>query len=203
MALGLGAGVCFYYLTLDGQSPSRFTNGRVGKLEEQFLELTGSPLHFLTFDGPERSWAAAREAVDAGARPCCSPTSTTSTTTASRLISPATAVPRRYDGEVAHLSDTGFEELQQTRLDNLARARHGQHPVFPLDGHMLTIPDPAPLADPRAAAPRAIARNARQMIEPAMDEIEGLPALRRSPPRSGAGPMSWRTGSGRRAFATR
>ena len=40
MALGLGAGVCFYYVHLDGQSPSRFTNGRVGRLEEQFLELT-------------------------------------------------------------------------------------------------------------------------------------------------------------------
>src|SRR5829696_1519561 len=66
MALGLGAGVCFYYLELDGQSPSRFTNGRVGRLEERFLELTGSPLHFRTFDGPQESWAAAREAVDGG-----------------------------------------------------------------------------------------------------------------------------------------
>ena len=36
MALGLGAGVCFYYVPMDGQSPSRFTNGRVGRREEQF-----------------------------------------------------------------------------------------------------------------------------------------------------------------------
>ena len=41
MALGLGAGVSFYYVALDGQSPSRFTNGRAGRLEEQFVELTG------------------------------------------------------------------------------------------------------------------------------------------------------------------
>ena len=33
MVLGLGAGVCFYYVPLDGQAPSRFTNGRVGRLE--------------------------------------------------------------------------------------------------------------------------------------------------------------------------
>ena len=66
MALGLGAGVSFYYVPMDGQSPSRFTNGRVGRLEEQFVELTGAPIRLDTFDGPEASWKAAREAVDAG-----------------------------------------------------------------------------------------------------------------------------------------
>src|ERR671917_2723638 len=55
MALGLGAGVCFYYVALDGQSPSRFTNGRVGKLEEQFVELTGLPVRLETYDAPDRS----------------------------------------------------------------------------------------------------------------------------------------------------
>ena len=44
LALGLGAGVCFYYVALDGQSPSRFTNGRTSRLEDQFVELTGAPL---------------------------------------------------------------------------------------------------------------------------------------------------------------
>ena len=43
MAFGLGAGACFYYIALDGSSPSRFTNGRTSRLEEEFLELTGSP----------------------------------------------------------------------------------------------------------------------------------------------------------------
>src|SRR4249919_2636269 len=66
MALGLGAGVCFYYLHLDCQSPSRFTNGRVGRLEEQFLELTGAALVLDTYDGPESSWEAARAAIDSG-----------------------------------------------------------------------------------------------------------------------------------------
>ena len=28
MAFGLGAGPCFYYIVLDGQSPSRFTTNR-------------------------------------------------------------------------------------------------------------------------------------------------------------------------------
>jgi hypothetical protein len=180
MALGLGAGVCFYYLSLDGQSPSRFTNGRVGRLEEQFLELTGSPLRFQTFEGPDESWAAARAAVDAG-RPALLITDLYYLDHYGKSAHfPGHAVILAgYDDEVAYLSDTSFDELQQTRLENLARARHGEHPVFPLDGQLLTVPDPGALADPRAAAPAAIRRNAKQMIEPAMGELEGLPALRR------------------------
>jgi hypothetical protein len=179
MALGLGAGVCFYYLKLDGQSPSRFTNGRVGRLEEQFLELTGSPLRLRTFDGPEESWQAAREAIDAG-RPALLITDLYYLDHYGKSAHfPGHAVVLAgYDDEVAYLSDTGFEELQRTRLENLAQARHGDHPVFPLAGQMLTVPDPTVLTDPRAAAAAAIERNARQMIEPAMGEFEGLPALR-------------------------
>jgi hypothetical protein len=180
MALGLGAGVCFYYLHLDGQSPSRFTNGRVGRLEEQFLELTGSPLRFQTFEDPDESWEAAREAVDRG-RPALLITDLYYLDHYGKSAHfPGHAVILAgYDDEVAYLSDTGFDELQRTRLENLARARHGRHPVFPLDGQLLTVPDAGALADPRAAAPAAIRRNARQMIEPAMGELEGLPALRR------------------------
>ena len=84
-----------------------------------------------------------------------------------------------YDAEVAYLSDTSFEELQTTRLDNLARARHGKHPVFPLDGHMLTVPEGAELGDVREASARAIERNAEQMLDPPLGDYEGLPALRR------------------------
>ena len=180
MALGLGAGVCFYYLHLDEQSPSRFTNGRVGRLEEQFLELTDSPLRLETFDGPDRSWEAARAAADAG-RPALLLTDLYYLDHYGKSAHfPGHAVVLAgYDDDFAYLSDTGFDELQTTRLENLARARHGEHPVFPLDGQMLTVPDPAALTDPRAAAARAIERNARQMTEPAMGDFEGLPALRR------------------------
>ncbi len=180
MALGLGAGVCFYYVPLDGQSPSRFTNGRFGRLEEQFVELTGTPLRLQTFDGPEQSWEAARSAVDSG-RPALLLTDLYYLDHYGRSAHfPGHAVVLAgYDAELAYLSDTSFADLQTTRLSSLAEARHGEHPVFPLAGHMLTLPDGAELGDPVSAAPRAIARNARQMIEPAMGEYEGLPALRR------------------------
>ena len=180
MALGLGAGVCFYYLHLDGRSPSRFTNGRVGRLEEQFLELTRAGLRLDTFDSPEASWDAARQAVDDG-RPALLLTDLfyLDHYGNSAHFPGHAVVLAGYDDEVAYLSDTGFEELQTTRLEHLAQARHGTHPVFPLEGQMVTVADPAALTDPRAAAPAAIARNAAQMLEPPMGEYEGLPALRR------------------------
>ena len=180
MALGLGAGICFYYVVLDGQSPSRFTNGRVGRLEEQFVELTGIELRMDTAEDPDESWRLARESVDSG-RPAL-------------LLSdlyhldhygnsahfPGHAVVLAgYDDEVAYLSDTAFEDLQTTRLANLAKARHEQHPVYPLAGHMFTVPDGQAPHDPRDAAPPAIERAVRQMFEPELGEYQGLPALRR------------------------
>jgi hypothetical protein len=180
MAFGLGAGISFYYVPLEGQSPSRFTNGRVGRLEEQFVELTGAPIALETFDGPEASWAAAKAAVDSG-RPALLLTDLyyldhygTSAHFPGHAV-----VLAGYDKELAFLSDTGFDELQATRLENLARARHGDHPVFPLAGQMFTVADGVDPGDLRAAAEPAIARAAGQMIEPPMGEYEGLSALRR------------------------
>lgn len=179
LALGLGAGVCFYYVPLDGQSPSRFINGRVGRLEQQFCELTGLALRLRTFGGPDESWRAARSAVDGGVPALLLTDLYYLDHYGSSAHFPGHAVVLAgYDEKVAYLSDTAFAELQTTRLENLARARHGEHPIFPLAGHMLTLPE-GELDDPRPAAARAIERNARQMIEPAMGEFEGLPALRR------------------------
>jgi hypothetical protein len=180
MALGLGAGVCFYYVPFDGQSPSRFTNGRVGRLEEQFVELTGAPIELETFDGPEASWEAARATVDSG-RPALLITDLYYLDHYGKSAHfPGHAVGLvGYDDELAYLSDTGFAELQTTRLESLARARHGEHPVFPLSGQMFTLADGASAGEVREAADAAIARGASQMIEPPMGEYEGLPALRR------------------------
>src|SRR5919106_4870035 len=131
MALGLGAGLCFYYVALDGQSPSRFTNGRVDRLEEQFCELTGLPLALETFDDAEASWRAARAAVDGG-RPALLLTDLyyLDHYGSSAHFPGHAVVLAGYDGAVAYLSDTSFEELQTTRLDHLSRARHGNHPLF-------------------------------------------------------------------------
>ena len=66
MAFGLGAGACFYYLTLEEGSPSRFLNGRVARLEENFRELTGGTLEMRTYGEEDEAWDAARAEIDSG-----------------------------------------------------------------------------------------------------------------------------------------
>jgi len=180
MALGLGAGACFYYVPLDGQSPSRFINGRTARLEELFVELTGLPLELATFEGQEDSWAAARSTVDSG-RPALLLTDLfyLDHYGSSAHFPGHAVVLAGYDAQVALLSDTAFEGLQTTRLEQLAKARHSRHPAYPLDGHMLSIPETAEPSDPRHAAARAVASAAGRMLEPPLGEYEGLPALRR------------------------
>lgn len=180
LAFGLGAGADFFYIPLDGQSPSRLIAGRTSRLEEQFLELTGLAAEMRTFAEPAQSWNAARASVDAGVPALLLTDLFHLDHYGNSAHFPGHAVVLAgYDDEQAHLSDTGFEELQLTRLDNLASARHGNHPIFPLEGHMLTLAGVEPQIDLDAAAARSIERNARQMLEPALGEYEGIPALRR------------------------
>ncbi|MFL5907891.1 MAG: BtrH N-terminal domain-containing protein [Solirubrobacterales bacterium] len=182
MAFGLGAGACFYYIVLDEHSPSRFTNGRAARLEENFLELTAAPLRLRTNPDPDASWQTAREAVDEG-RPVLLLTDLYYLDHYGRSAHfPGHAVVLAgYDEELAWLSDTAFEDLQTTSLDSLREARHSQQPIFPLEGHAIDVPEEGSLSrdDLLAHAPKAIERAASQMLEPPMGEFEGLPALRR------------------------
>ena len=180
MAFGLGAGACFFYVTLEGQSPSRFTNGRAARLEENFLELTGVEVVLETDDDEAASWELARRVVDSG-RPAILLTDLYHLDHYGNSAHfPGHAVVLAgYDDEVAYLSDTGFEELQTTRLENLARARHEGNPIFPLAGHMLHLPDGTDPGDVVAAAPRAIARATSEMLEPALEGFQGISALER------------------------
>ena len=189
MAFGLGAGACFYYLTLPDRSPSRFFNGRTARLEETFRELTGSALRLDTFAGPEESWAAARDAVDDG-RPAILITDLYYLEHYGRSAHfPGHAVVLAgYDEDVAYLSDTAFGELQRTSIESLGRARHGQSPIFPLEGHMFTLADGADPESLRRAIPAAIERTASGMLEPELGEFAGLPALRRFAAEAGSWP---------------
>ncbi|MEZ5073358.1 MAG: BtrH N-terminal domain-containing protein [Solirubrobacterales bacterium] len=191
LAFGLGAGACFYYLS-GGLSPTRFTNGRTARLEEGFLELTDAPLRLRTASDPEDSWRLAREVVDEG-RPVLLLTDLyyLDHYGNSAHFPGHAVVLAGYDDEFAYVSDTAFDELQRTSLAGLARARHGQHPFYPLAGQMIDVPGEAPsVASLRAAAPAAIARAAQLMLEPDLGEVEGLPALRRFAAEVGSWPQT-------------
>jgi hypothetical protein len=190
MAFGLGAGACFYYLVLPDASPSRWFNGRTARLEESFRDLTGAALEMRTFAaGDEEAWAAARAEVDAGNPALLLTDIYHLDHYGSSAHFPGHAVVLAgYDDEVARLSDTAFEDLQTTRLDHLARARHSGHPAYPLEGHMFTVSEAVDREQLLAAVPRAIARAAKEMLEPTWGEFAGLPALARLSAEAGSWP---------------
>jgi butirosin biosynthesis protein H-like/uncharacterized protein DUF4872 len=180
MAFGLGAGACFFYVPLPGESPSRFINGRAARLEENFVELTGVPFELLTAADGEESWQQAKAVVDSG-RPALLLTDLYYLDHYGKSAHfPGHAVVLAgYDDEQSYLSDTAFDDLQMTRLENLALARHSKHPAFPLDGHMFHVPEGVTIGDLHSAIPRAIERAAAQMLAPELGEFQGLPALGR------------------------
>ena len=198
MAFGLGAGAAFYYLAIEDTSPSRWFNGRTARLEESFRDITGAALDLRTFaeENGDGAWEAARGEVDAG-RPALLLTDLyyLDHYGNSAHFPGHAVVLAGYDDEVAHLSDTGFEELQTTRLENLARARHSAHPAYPLEGHMFTVNAELDRAQLEAAVPRAVAQAAAEMIEPVWAPFAGIPALERLADEAGSWPEAvedWR-----------
>jgi len=190
MAFGLGAGASFYYLTLEDASPSRWFNGRTARLEESFRDLTGAALELRTFTpGDSEAWAAARAEVDAGNPALLLTDIYYLDHYGDSAHFPGHAVVLAgYDEEVAQLSDTGFAELQTTRLENLDKARHSGHPAYPLEGHMFTVGAAVDRAQLEAAIPRAIAQAAKEMVEPTWGEFAGLPAVERLAAEAGSWP---------------
>lgn len=182
LAFGLGAGACFYYIVVDGISPSRFTNGRTGRLEESFLAITGAPLRLRTPGSPEEAWELAAGVVGEG-RPALLLTDLyyLDHYGNSAHFPGHAVVLTGYDDEHAFVADTGFEEIQRTSRTGLEKARFAQHPFYPLSGHMVDLPpgERIHVDSLRARAPEAIAAAAKLMHEPRLGEAEGLPALRK------------------------
>jgi len=190
MAFGLGAGACFYYVTIEEASPTRWFNGRTARLEENFDELTGAALELRTFEpGDDAAWAAARAEVDAG-RPALLLTDLyyLDHYGNSAHFPGHAVVLAGYDDELAYLSDTGFEGLQTTRLENLDKARHSDHPAYPLAGHMFTVAGEVSPERLREAVPAAIERAAQAMVEPEFRGFSGLDAVRRFAAEAGSWP---------------
>ncbi|HEU4905051.1 MAG TPA: BtrH N-terminal domain-containing protein [Solirubrobacterales bacterium] len=190
MAFGLGAGACFYYVTIEDSSPTRWFNGRTARLEENFDRLTGAALELRTFEpGDDGAWSAARAEVDAG-RPVLLLTDLyyLDHYGNSAHFPGHAVVLAGYDEELAHLSDTGFEQLQTTRLENLDRARHSDHPTYPLAGHMFTASAEVSAERLREAVPAAIEAAAGAMLEPEFPGFSGLDAVRRLADEAGSWP---------------
>ena len=180
LAFGLGAGACFYYLTIEDAKPTRWFNGRTARLEENFAALTGSTLELTTQADPAAAWASARERVDSG-EPILLLTDLYYLDHYGRSAHfPGHAIVLAgYDEETAYVSDTGFEELQKTSIASLHEARHGNHPAFALEGHAFTVANVPTRDDLLEAVPAAIEQAAQAMLDPEWGEFAGIPAVRR------------------------
>jgi len=191
MAFGLGAGACFYYVTIEDASPTRWFNGRAARLEENFSELTGAALELRTFEpGDGDAWAAARAEVDSGNPVLLLTDLYHLEHYGNSAHFPGHAVVLAgYDEEFVHLSDTGFEQLQTTtRHADLDRARHSDHPAYPLEGHMFTATGAVTEEQLRAAIPAAIERAAGEMTDSPFGEFAGLGAVERLAAEAGSWP---------------
>jgi hypothetical protein len=191
MAFGLGAGACFYYVTIEDASPTRWFNGRTARLEESFGELTGAALELRTFEpGDGDAWEAARAEVDAGNPVLLLTDLYHLDHYGNSAHFPGHAVVLAgYDEQFVHLSDTGFEELQTTTSHaDLDRARHSDHPAYPLAGHMFTAGGAVSEEQLRAAIPGAIGRAAKAMVEPEFRQFSGLGAVERLAAEAGSWP---------------
>src|SRR3954447_831416 len=191
MAFGLGAGACFYYVSLEDASPTRWFNGRTARLEENFSELTGAALELRTFEqGDGDAWEAARTEVDSGQPVLLLTDLYYLDHYGNSAHFPGHAVVLAgYDEEFAHLSDTGFEQLQTTTtLQNLDRARHSSHPAYPLSGHMFTATGGVSQEQLREAIPAAIERAAKAMVASEFGEFSGLGAVDRLAAEAGSWP---------------
>ena len=206
MALGLGAGVCFYYVPLEGQSPSRFTNGRVGRLEEQFLRADRRRASARDLRRARRTRGRRRaQAVDGG-RPA--------------LLLTDLYYLDHY-GRSAHFPGhavvlAGYDERGRLPLGHRLRGAADDEARAPRRGSPRRapgVPARGPDADrprPGAAARPAPGRGGGDRAQRPADAragdgrvrgAAGAAALRRRACPSG--PACWRTGSGRRASATR
>src|SRR4051794_41281901 len=190
MAFGLGAGAGFYYLAMEDASPSRWFNGRTARLEESFRDLTGAALELRTFAaGDGQAWEAARAEIDAGNPALLLTDIYHLDHYGNSAHFPGHAVVLAgYDEEVAFLSDTGFEQLQTTRLENLDKARHSGHPAYPLSGHMFTASGTVDEERLREAIPAAIERATKGMLESELGDFSGLGAVRRLAEEAGSWP---------------
>jgi hypothetical protein len=177
---------------MEDSSPSRWFNGRTARLEESFRDLTGAALEMRTFprgEGDDEAWEAARAEVDSGNPVLLLTDIYHLDHYGNSAHFPGHAVVLAgYDDELARLSDTGFEGLQTTRLENLAEARHSGHPAYPLEGHMFTVAAAVDREQLEAAIPRAIEQAAREMLEPTFGEFAGLPAVDRLAAEAGSWP---------------
>ena len=187
LCFGLGAGLGFYYVELEGMSPSRMFHVRSSGLEPDFFDSLGIPFAWQKTEDPEEAERSARAAVDRGF-PVLLRTDIYHLDyyRSSTHFNGHVVVLWGYDDRLgqAFLSDTGWPGLQSVPFDSLRCARASQAPPVPLRHDHFVAADLAPCREQATAIREALGRNARHMLSPTGGNpsfaygLEGLRILR-------------------------
>lgn len=180
----MAAGACFFYVSSQEISPTRFVSGRALALEKQLVEIVPDPFDLTEHNDPLVAWTHARTSVDAG-DPVLLLTDIYYLEYYDRAVHfPGHAVVLAgYDDHTAYLADTDRPGLSRTSLKSLEKARFSTGGPIPVRGEALRVTSPEALSKIAGDLPglcrKATGLAARQMLEPSLSQFQGIPALRR------------------------
>jgi hypothetical protein len=198
MIFGLASGLGFFYLRGE-MSPSRMFHGRTMSLENDFGLNTGVPLVDRVEPDAGSAWQAVRDSIDNGVPVMVSTDTfylgyhhTTSHFPGHRCV----VVGYDDDAETVWIADRKFDDYQQCSYQELARARNAPDYPMTCNNQYGELSGKMELRQPLAAAVRAaLARNAKEMLEPTAEVPAGIPAMRalaaEFPEWSDIGDWSW------------
>ena len=181
MIFGLASGLGFFYLK-GGLSPSRMFHGRTVSLEGDFGLNTGVPLVDRVEPDADRAWQAVRESIDRGLPVMVSTDTfylgyqnTTSHFPGHRCV----VVGYDDASQRVWIADRKFEAHQVCSYQELAHARNAPDYPMTCNNQYGVLEGKMALDRPLDVAIRsALARNAKEMLEPSLEMACGIPAMR-------------------------
>ena len=175
MCFGLGSGLGFHYVEMEGLNPSRFFHLRSYDLELNCLSFFKIPFEWKKVHDPEDALDLAKQAIDRD-HPVILRTDIyhlgyykSSTHFSGHLV---LLWGYNDDEGVAYISDTGWPGLQTVTYEELKQARASKTPPIPLDNEYFELVISNSENPLKEAIPQALRLNAATMLE--NEKTEGV-----------------------------
>lgn len=183
MCFGIGSGAGFLYVTGLPVPPGVAFHGRILEMERELCGALAIPFPERPEEGGDAGWERAREAVLSG-NPVLVSTDLayldyfgTGTHFSGHRI-----VLFGFDDEAgdALVSDSEREEPQRVPVASLKAARSSTVPPYPMENRWCVVRPEGPLRPLAEAIPRALGKNAREMLSPPGGSAAGVSGIRRT-----------------------
>ncbi len=182
MCFGLGSGAGFLYVPAIPVPPGVAFHGRIMEMERALCEALAIPFPERTEEDGDAGWKRARDAVLAG-----HPVLVSTDLVHLDYFETTTHFPGHrvvlfgFDDEAGYavLSDSEREEPQKISLAALATSRSSRVPPYPMENRWCVIMPEGPLRPLSEAVPRALGKNAREMLSPSPGSDAGVAGMRR------------------------